>query len=66
MAAPPSYRQVMAEIYEEAQVPREADTFQAALRYHVGNLLRERADESELAAVGLTSRPRRTRLATQP
>ena len=51
----------MGQIYEGAQMPRERqDTFQAALRYHVGNLLRERADESELAAVGLTTTSPRT------
>ena len=52
----PDYRRVISEMYAEAGVPKEKlDTVQAALRYHVGNLLREQAGEGELAAVGLTS-----------
>lgn len=52
----PDYRRAMSQMYAAAQMPKERqDTFQAALRYHTGNLLRERAGDDELAAVGLTS-----------
>src|SRR4051794_5299906 len=51
----PAYRQSMADIYTRARVPPEKlDTVQAALRYHVGNLLRDRAKDEELGAVGLS------------
>lgn len=60
----PAYRQAMADIYTRAQVPKEKlDTLQAALRYHVGNLLRDRATGEELAAVGLVARSPKERLA---
>lgn len=50
------YRAQMSEVYERAGVPREnLDTIQAALRYHTGNLIRERASKEELLQVGLTT-----------
>ena len=56
----------MTDLYSRAQVPPEkADTIQAAIRYHVGNLLRERTKGEELAAVGLSPIAPRTRLATR-
>ncbi len=61
----PAYRQSMADLYTRARVPKEdLDTLQAALRYHVGNLLRERANGEELAAVGLSTVAPKKRLAT--
>lgn len=60
------YRQAMSDLYTRAKVPADKlDTVQAALRYHVGNLLRERTSEEELAAVGLKAVAPRERLATQ-
>lgn len=60
----PAYREAVSEIYSRAHVPRDKyDTVQAALRYHVGNLLRERFDADELAAVGLKSTSPKARLA---
>jgi hypothetical protein len=51
----PEYRRLMSDVYERARLPADQqDTFQSALRYHVGNLLRERAAREELAEVGLT------------
>lgn len=61
----PAYRQSMADLYTRAKVPTEKlDTVQAALRYHVGNLLREHAQGEELAAVGLSAVAPKKRLAT--
>lgn len=60
----PGYRQAMANLYARARVPHEKlDTLQVALRYHVGNLLRERTSEEELTAVGLSARSPKDRLA---
>lgn len=60
----PKYRALMQEIYARAHVPADRyDTVQAALRYHVGNLLRETADKDDLASVGLTAVAPRERLA---
>lgn len=60
----PAYRAAMHEIYREAGVPKDRyDTVQAALRYHVGNLIRERATDEALEDVGLTSITPRERLA---
>ena len=59
----PAYRTAIAEIYRDAGVPADKlDTVQAALRYHVGNLIRDRADGMALAAVGLTNIAPRERL----
>lgn len=61
-----AYRQTMADVYARARVPEERlDTVQAALRYHVGNLLRERASADELEAVGLSPVAPKTRLANE-
>lgn len=58
----PAYRDVMTEIYRRAGVPKERlDTIQAAMRYHIGNLIRERASREELLAVGLTTTAPRDR-----
>jgi len=62
----PVYRQTMADIYARAKVPADnLDTVQAALRYHVGNLLRESASGDDLEAVGLSKIAPRQRLATR-
>lgn len=59
----PAYRAAIMEIYERGRVPRDRyDTVQAALRYHVGNLLRERVPVEELAAVGLSKVAPRERI----
>lgn len=48
------YRYLMSGIYSSAGVvAKERDTLQAVLRYHVGNLLRERAPQDDLESVGL-------------
>jgi hypothetical protein len=62
----PAYRQSMADLYTRAKVPEDRlDTIQTALRYHVGNLVREQAQADELQAVGLSPVAPKTRLATQ-
>jgi len=62
----PAYRQSMADLYTRARVPEEKlDTVQAALRYHVGNLLRDQAAGDELEAVGLSPVAPKTRLTTR-
>ena len=62
----PAYRQSMTDLYHRAAVPADkADTIQAAIRYHVGSLLRERTKGEELAAVGLSPIAPRQRLATR-
>ena len=59
----PAYRAAISEIYKEAGVPADKlDTVQAALRYHVGNMIRDRADDYALQAVGLTNVAPRERL----
>lgn len=58
----PGYRERMADLYRRAGVPKERlDTIQAAMRYHIGNLIRERASREELLAVGLTTTAPRDR-----
>lgn len=60
----PEYRRVMHDVYAAARVPTDRyDTVQAALRYHVGNLLREKVRAEDLAAVGLSGVSPRERLA---
>jgi len=50
----PAYRAAIHEVYSKARVSRDdLDTVQSALRYHVGNRLRETVDADELAASGL-------------
>lgn len=59
------YRTAMAEVYAGAKVDKaHLDTVQTALRYHVGNLLREKASADELDAAGLTAVSPRERLQT--
>lgn len=58
----PDYRSYIADLYTRAGVPKDKlDTIQAAMRYHVGNLIRERAPKDELLAVGLTTTAPRDR-----
>lgn|GEM_PF-5028532 len=48
------YREAIAGAYREAGVPQDTvDGLQAALRYHIGNVLREVAPPDELQAAGL-------------
>jgi hypothetical protein len=48
------YRQTVGRMYEAAGIPRDSQaTIQSSLRYHVGNLLRERVTPEELAKAGL-------------
>ncbi|MBP2323340.1 hypothetical protein JOF56_003725 [Kibdelosporangium banguiense] len=52
----PGYREAIADVYKKARVPQDdLDRLQTALRYHVGNLIRERVPKQELTSVGLTS-----------
>lgn len=55
------YRQMIGEIFSGANVPKDdASKIQAALRYHVGNVLRDRLSEDELDDLGLRAEtPRR-------
>lgn len=49
-----AYRMALGEILSDAGIRRaELASFQAALRYHVGNQLRERLDDEQLAELGL-------------
>jgi hypothetical protein len=49
----PEYRQAIREAYDGADVPHDyRDTLQGALRYHVGNLMRSRAPQADLVAMG--------------
>lgn len=51
------YREAVARIYEQSRLdPDERATMQAALRYHVGNVLREVAPEDELAELGMMAK----------
>lgn len=48
------YRQAVTEIYGLANIPSdERESVSAAIRYHVGNELRDRLDESEITSIGL-------------
>jgi hypothetical protein len=61
----PDYRRAVAELYARARIPHEQLTaVQQALRYHVGNLLREVAPPDELEAAGLKTSSPKDRLAT--
>ncbi len=58
------YRLCAARMYEKAGVPPDsAANIQAALRYHVGNLLREEVSLEELEDLGLLAASPRERLA---
>lgn len=51
-----AYRRWVGDVYNEAGLPRDVlPTVQAAVRYHVGNVLRERLSADELAGLGLRS-----------
>lgn len=57
-----AYRQYVAGIYSDAGITgEEAATAQAAVRYHVGIVLRNRLDEGTLREYGLISRSPRER-----
>lgn len=58
-----AYRADVHRIYSEARVPAEVlDTVQAAIRYHLGNLLRARVSVEDLRASGLSATSPRQRL----
>jgi len=63
----PAYRAQMSDLYERVGLPKDQrDTVQAAMRYHIGNLIRERAPKDELLSVGLTATaPRQRSTATR-
>jgi hypothetical protein len=49
-----AYRDAVAKMYEASGVPADSvDNMQAAIRYHIGNALRERLSAEDLAAAGL-------------
>lgn len=49
-----AYRRWVREVYDEASLPRdELPAVQAAVRYHVGNVLRDRLSADELEDLGL-------------
>ena len=49
------YRQAVSEVYEMAGVKSDQlVTVAAAIRYHIGNVLRDRLDPDDLANIGLT------------
>lgn len=57
-----AYRQFAGEVISGANLPpEEVHSIQAAIRYHVGNILRERLDPAELEANGLQPSSPRTR-----
>lgn len=61
----PAYRKIIAEIYRDAHVSDDGlDRLQTALRYHVGNVLRERAPSNDLQRAGLTDVSPRERTTT--
>jgi hypothetical protein len=58
-----AYRETVARIYSEAGIqPDAAHGLQAALRYHIGNVLRAKAPADELEALGLKSATPRERV----
>lgn len=57
-----AYRQWYGDMLGSSGIPSEdLPRVQSALRYHVGNLLRERLDDAELEAIGLRSASPRQR-----
>lgn len=51
-----AYRDLVNDIYSGAGLPKDSgDTTKTALRYHVGNALRDRLSAEELAEVGLSA-----------
>lgn len=60
------YRRFMEDLYEKAGIPPDSkSTIQAALRYHVGNVLRSRVPRKELEAADLLATSPRERMASQ-
>lgn len=60
------YRHLAGDMYSRAGITRdERDTFQSVLRYHVGNLLRERAPRDDLELVGISLASPKERLNTR-
>lgn len=58
-----AYRETVARIYSEAGIqPDAVGNLQAALRYHIGNVLRDVAPADELEALGLKSATPRERV----
>jgi hypothetical protein len=59
----PAYRAAIGEVYTTAKVPPEyMVAVQAAIRYHVGNLLRETTSAEELEEAGMSAASPRQRL----
>lgn len=59
-----AYRRWVREAFEKAGIPRdEASSLQAAIRYHAGNILRDRLDPQTLAELGLIAESPRERAA---
>lgn len=51
-----TYRETVARIYQDAGVPADSlEGMQSALRYHIGNVLRDHAPPQELEDLGLKS-----------
>jgi hypothetical protein len=60
------YRKFMEALYDDAGIPPDSKSnLQAALRYHVGNALRERVTVSELERAGLLAASPKERMAAQ-
>jgi hypothetical protein len=60
------YRKFMENLYDASGVPPDSKSnLQAALRYHVGNALRERVPTKELQRAGLLAASPRERMAAQ-
>lgn len=58
-----AYRSMVRDLYAEANVPpAEVPSLQAAVRYHIGNVLRERLSEEELEDLGLSKASPRERV----
>lgn len=68
----PEYREQIARLYREGKVPPDSEnSTQAAIRYSIGNALREVAPPADLEALGLSlegprARTRRARAAAEP
>jgi hypothetical protein len=61
-----SYRDAIGKVYQEAGVPEDSQAnIQAALRYHIGNVLRDEAPPADLKALGLKAEGPRERAATR-
>lgn len=61
-----AYRAAVHQIYSDANIPPdEATTLQAAVRYHAGNVLRERLSAQELEDLGIGAAAPRARVRTR-